>query len=254
MLRSLPRRVFALSLLAAAVGTARADEPSSYAVMSLVGDQLSIVTPRVQTGSHLDQNHRQVLPIPDDSLDATAARAADAAIRRVKPGARVHLYTTRDPKLFALQESLADSTEAAGALASSLKELLAQSRATHFILVTKHRDDARIKMASQEVGIGRLAGLGFYVDRHMELVDVATSKRNTGFLAPYAYLRFTLLDAATLKPLRASAVRESQVLPTTPGATQHPWDVATSGQKVDALEALIRRSVDSAVAQLLAPP
>jgi hypothetical protein len=241
--------VLSLSGLCASA-RAQAD-PASYAVMSLVGDKLTIVHPRMHTGSHLDTNDRQEFALPDDSLDGVAARAVGAALQRLKPGAQTKLYTTRDTKLFALQEALIDADDMSGPLAQSLKELLAQSKASHFVLVTKYRADARMQLLDGNAGNGRLAGLGFYVDRHIRLESSTTGESNRGFLAPYAYVRVTLLDAATLRPLRQAAVAESQVVSTLGTKAQHAWDVLDSKQKVSALHGVLTRAVDDAVEQLL---
>src|ERR1019366_9660670 len=67
MNRVSPGRRGALALLVslpAALRVAHAVEasPGTYAVLSLVGDQLTIVTRRLTTGTQLDPNDRQVLP------------------------------------------------------------------------------------------------------------------------------------------------------------------------------------------------
>jgi hypothetical protein len=243
----------AVVLLAGALGLAGAIPAAAqtYAVMSLVGDRLTIVQPRVTVGSNVDRNPRHEVPTPDDSLDAIAVQAADAAIKRLKPGATTTLFTTRDTKLFALQEALLDADAISPELAQSLKELLAQSNASHLVLITKQRGEAKMRFHSETAGVGRLAGLGYYVDRHTVLKNDENGHRSTGFYAPYAYLRYSVIDAATLRTLRQSSLRDSQVVVSDPTSIHNAWQTTTPEQRVQSLHELLRRAVDAATAQLI---
>ena len=64
---------------------------SAYAVLSLVGDQLTVVRFEIATGSRLDKNPRRLVDLPDRSLDRTMIFAVEDAIKRADPGAKVVL-------------------------------------------------------------------------------------------------------------------------------------------------------------------
>lgn len=51
-----------------------------YAVLSLIGDSLTVVTYRPSTGSHLDQNVQQTVVLPDAIFDQAALLAVDEAL------------------------------------------------------------------------------------------------------------------------------------------------------------------------------
>src|SRR5439155_24811665 len=106
----------------------------------------------------------QELPLQDDTFDVAAARAAGRIVRERDPDARVELFAPRDPKLYALQDQLADSDHQAESLAASLREVVAQSGATHIILISKYRTDARVKVDEGSVGTGQLSVICFFVD------------------------------------------------------------------------------------------
>ena len=239
------------ALLSCSAVRAQAPPAESYAVMSLVGDKLVLVRPRETVGSHVDRNLRQEIVSQDDALDEIVVRAAAAAIRRLRPDATTILFTTRDKKLFALQDRLIEADTISPDLAQSLKALLGGSQATHLLLITKHRADASMQLYDTKVGIGTLAGLGFYVDRLHELRDVDSGQQRIGFYAPYAYLRYTLLNAADLKPQQQVVAHDATVVASEPTSTVDAWQVATTRQRAEALDTLLRRAVDGATARLL---
>ncbi len=92
-----------LTLLAAAwAGAAVAD---TYLILSLVGDQLTVVGHEAQVGSNLDKNRYKILPLRDPALDDFAVRVADATIAKVRPDASVITLRASDPKLYALRNA-----------------------------------------------------------------------------------------------------------------------------------------------------
>ncbi|MEO5883227.1 MAG: hypothetical protein ABIQ06_12490 [Caldimonas sp.] len=76
-------------------GAAELARPT-VAVLSLIGDEMSIVVRRMTTGSRLDRNDRQSVPIEDPAFDVAAAAAAAA-----KPAAERIRVSVRYKRLFA---------------------------------------------------------------------------------------------------------------------------------------------------------
>lgn len=224
-----------------------------YAVLSLIGDKLTMVGYRTPLGSNIDQNDRRIMPISSPVFDNAALLGVDDAIKRLQPKAATTLLSSRDPKLFALQEnSLEQPADAADAV-GAIKALLQQSKATRLILLSPYRAEARFQMRENLVGSGRVGGLGFYLDRVMRVTLVDSGERGTGYMAPYAFFAVSLIDATTLKTLRRKLITESEVVPTSASkAATVPWETLSDVQKVEALQRLIRRGVDSAIPELLA--
>lgn len=223
----------------------------SYAIMPLIGDKITVVVHQISTGSHWDKNIQHILPMPDDSLDGTAAFASDDAVKRVQRGALTMLYTTRDAKLFALQDKLIDSPDAVADLAQSMKAFLSASKASHLILITKYRTDTRVRMSDGYIGSGQLSGIGFYVDPNL-MIKEETGEVTQGYFTPYAYFKLSLLDAATLQVLRQATATTTQVH--TAAKSQKAkvaWEALTPAEKVDALNQVIRGAIDEAMPKLL---
>lgn len=227
--------------------------PPTFALLSLVGDQFSVVLQRDKTGTNLDPNDRRSYPIDTALLDDTAMGAAEDVLKRLKPVSPVLRFSIRDPRLFALQDGLlADSAESHG-LRAALAKLLRENQATRLVLVTKWRDAARFRLRNEITGNGRISGLGFYVDQLMVLEDVETGRRTEGFLGPFAYVRVTVIDAATMAPIRSEEVRESEMnYPAEAKGAVRAWDALTAAGKVDALERVLRRAVESGTTAALA--
>ena len=246
------RSVFAVLLLVAFGTACAADEDRVYAVVSLVGDGLSIVVRETTTGSSIDRNARTFFKLETPVLDRAALFAAEDAIKRAEPGARTTLLEVHDPVVYAAQSRALDEGGGVRLVLLALGPSLAQSKATHLVLFTKQRHEAVLRIRDGSVGNGHLEGLGFYVDRAMRLQNPDTGETFVGFLSPYAYFRVSLIEAATGKPLGEELVYASES--TASASNAHPWDALTSQQKVGALQSMVRRETERVMPALLRKP
>jgi hypothetical protein len=227
--------------------------PPTIAVLSLVGDEFSMIQHRVATGSRLDSNDKRVFPIPDAIFDDAALDAAERAIKQTRPLAAVLRFSIRDPRLFKLQDRVLADAPDAREVREALLKLLRENQATQLILITKRRDDAAFKLADGSTGIGKIAGLGFYVDATRPIRNVESGEFSNGYFAAYAYMDVTLVDVASLIVARSVPVRASALtVDTAKSETFRAWDRMTGQQKLDALVAQIRNGVSTAVPRALA--
>ena len=233
------------------MATAMAGPAKSYVVLSLAADKISIVQPRMETGSHLDRNLHEVIDMPDDSLDIVSLEAAEAAIKQAQPSAAVDLFATRDPKLYAIQDMPEDGTDDTPIVLQRLKKVLAQSQATNLLLITRHREDARMKLHDSYTGHGKISGIGFYVNELQKLVDVDSGDFMQGYVAAFAVLRFRLIDLNTGKTLRIENVQSTSVEPTAKSALS-AWQGMGADQKVEALRRVIRDAAGRGIPKVLA--
>lgn len=244
-------------LLAASASAQTAAAPSSlppsFALLSLVGDQFSVVMRREEIGSHIDPNARRTYPIDAATLDDIALSAAEDVLKRMRPVSPVVRFSIRDPRLFDLQDKLlVDSADSRG-MREALAKLLREHQVTRLVLVTKWRDDAQFKLVDGTTGTGKISGLGFYVDTTYRYMRAETGARGEGFLGPFAYLSVAVIDVATMAPIHSVPARESEMnLPVDTKGAVHAWDALTSEGKVDALERVLRRGVASATSAALA--
>lgn len=247
------RRLLAIvAWLATACSCAHAEE-RRFAVLSLLSDQMTVVTHDTGTGSSLDRNRHESFAVPGNVLDKRTVLAIDDALRRaqVKPDA-VLLFTS-DPAVFAAQARLLDDDKSVTALLATLDPVVRGAHATHLILASKYRHDAMLQMADGKVGSGKLEGIGFYLDRTMRTISGDTREEAYGFLAPYAYFRLSLIDLATGQVVRDVPIFASVARSAAHSATGNAWDAMTPQAKANALESLIRSETARAVPVLLAP-
>jgi hypothetical protein len=251
------RRAFVLGAIATVAGPLMAqtagDATPRYAVLSIIGDQLTLVGFKWSVGSNLNQNVRRVVPIGTPVLDNSTLLAVDDAVRRVDSKAKPALLASRDPSLFALRDQALDEPGEAAAPVAAIKTLLQKTGATRLILVAPHRANARFPLQSTSVGTGQVAGLGLYVDPTTVIQMVESGAQTEGFIAPYAYFSVSLIDAQSMKTIRRQLVTESEVFAAAEAKDAIvPWDILSNDKKVERLQVLIRRGVERVVPALLA--
>ena len=172
----------------------------SYAVLSLVGDKLDVVTYQMATGSKLDANSHNALALPQDEFDLAALRAINRTLKTKVPGAQVALLAASRAEDFADQDRIFDGGRVA--LPAEIDAAVQREGAANLLLVTKHHGEARMRVMQGRIGSGRVEGLGFYLDGTTELEDHDTGKRAVGFIAPFVYVDVSLVDVATRSVVR----------------------------------------------------
>jgi hypothetical protein len=247
------RRLF-LALVAAAgspgVAQAQAGEGRVVAIVSLVADHLTVTGFESTTGSQLNVNPQERIELRDDGLERSMLRAAMKAVAEQKAGRALPLLTD-DGRLYAAQDGIVSGDTAR--VPESLLQTLKAQKATHLLLATKHRAEARMQTDTRQLGSGRVEGLGFYVDRVAEITDVKTGHRSVGYIAPHVYVRLSLIDLRDGKVLASRTVTASEVIkPTDRDRGADPWTLLDSAAKVKAIDTLIARECAPALRALLA--
>lgn len=241
-----------LSLLVLAGGPAQADDRTAtrrYAVLSLIGDTMNVVTYQPAVAGNTDRNRREAHPIPGGVFDRTALLAADETVRRQDPQSDVILLAA-SPSLYVEAEKLADGSRLA--LPADLDGVLKARAATHLVLIRKHRANARLQAAGTMLGSGKLEGVGFYIDREQVMTRSDTGQRGEGFLGPYVYIRLALFDLATGVLVREEPVTGSTTVAAARSASDgDPWTALPDAQKVNVLRGLVAREVGFALPRLV---
>lgn len=246
------RRVFC-ALAGLLFATTAAAQPNRLAALSLVGNKIEIVFAQDSVGSNLDRNERRVFDDAQGTLDRFVLQAVDAAVRRHRGDASLTMLSLSGSVLYDQPEKLFDGRQVA--LPGRLVDAIEASKAGQLILVSKLRDGVRLPLADQVAGRGMVRGLGFYIDNAIRLQLRNTGESADGVLAPFVYVRLSLVDVQSGEVLRETLVREMEPHATAenPQATR-AWDVMSHEQKIDRLLRLIERTVGAAVARLLQGP
>jgi hypothetical protein len=202
-------RLLLLALLAlAASGFAEARQ---FAVLSLIGDKLLVVQYYPNEGFRTDNNLQAMVSLDDNSLDKTALQAASATLERIEPGAKPVLLVATDTLLYETQAELARTGKGARELLPTLGPMLRGSGATHLILLTKLKHEARVQQLKDTLlGSGMLEGLGFYVDTGRALPNAPQGQVAPAVLGPFAYFKLELIDLAKNEVVRSEQVVASR--------------------------------------------
>ncbi len=255
------RRPFLLASSAALLGTlgtagsaraAAAAGPRHYAVLSLVGASIDVVTFVFQTGSAIDTNRHQPTPVPQAGFDRIAGRALLEGIKRLDPTAKSDLLEAELPELRNHQADLFID----GSLRLPKEDAadIASGGTTHLLLVTEASNEIRVPEASGHSGKGKVKGLGLYIDRVTPVHWEEERTDSVGYLAPYAYLRVSLVDTATWKVLASDLVMDVRPFPALdPAQHDDPWLALTPEAKISTLGDMLKQAVDQAMPKVLAP-
>jgi hypothetical protein len=238
----------ALAVLALAMPASA--QTGGWAALSLVGNRIEIVAAQDSVGSNLDRNERRAFDDAQGTLDRIVLQAVDAAVRRQRSGAAVTMLALGASPLYEQPERLFDGRQLA--LPGRLVDAIEASKASRLILVTKLRDAVRLPLADQVVGKGTVRGLGFYIDNAIRIQMRNSGDSADGVLAPFVYVRLTLVDVQSGEVVREVLVREMETHATAenPQALR-PWDVMSLEQKIERLQRLIEQSVGDGVGSLL---
>lgn len=237
----------AFGALVLAVG---AHAAPSYAVLSLVGDKLDVVTYQLATGSKLDANSHSQLAMPQDEFDMAALRAINRTLKASVPGVQVALLAASRPEDFVDEEHAFSANRVT--LPAEIDAAVHREGAAALLLVTKHRGDARMQVMEGKIGSGRVEGLGFYLDGTTELENRETKKRALGFIAPFVYVDVALIDVATGTVTRRKTIMAGRAVGAYNNAAGvNAWDALSAAEKVSLLTGMLTKELEAAVPELL---
>ena len=225
--------------------------PRRFAALSLLGDRFEVVHAQQGIGSNLDRNRRRAFDAGAGTFDGYALQAVESTLQRSEPGTRLTMLSLpTTSRLYQEPERIFDGK--AVVLPGSVVDALDASKATHLLLLTKMRDSARVPLVDGSTGYGTVRGLGFYGDTETRFTRRDSGETAAGVLAPFAYLRLSLVDVASGDIVREQLVRAMRTYFPAGRDVIDPWDVLTAEQKVGALKRLIEEELARAVPALLA--
>ena len=232
--RQLLPALFAALLLCGSAA-AQTNVPLRYALLSAVGDQMTVVYARSTVGSRLDRNERESVSTPDRALDRLVLKRLDTALSSAAPAAQVAAFTAASAPILNLQRETLVGRQPPEAIAKAFAQALPVGGADRLLILQKHRAEASIPTDDGAIGQGRLEGVGFYVDRRTAVRSAKSGYSEGGFLAPFAYVRLVVADASgRVLAHRDIEAAETYAMGDTNAGLQ-PWDMLDSAAKVDAL-------------------
>jgi hypothetical protein len=259
---STPARIvsWALGWLLAALlasAPALAQSPSHtrmprMAVLSQIGDSLSVIGERDQTGSRLDQNLKTELPLRDGGMDRNALLMLRTMLRERQPvlPAPLMLYV---PGVKLCGDGCMDGDRFVPP--PDLAEALSSGRVSHLLLIVPSRSTSGLRFMNTVIGEGRIEGLGFYVDHSTLVRSVQPDGREVsgqGYLGAFAYVRLRLIDVNLRRVIDDRTLHESSTFGAGRSAGGNsPWDALDNTEKIKALDGLLRTGFERVVPEML---
>ncbi len=229
-----------------------AEGPRTYAVISLIGDKMSVITYQKSTGSGIDRNRRDGVDITDGLFDKIALSTIEKALNAQSDKPRSQLFELASPSLFTRQDRFFSDGKLI--LPEAIHNALKGDGATHLLLVTKFRAEARMQADGSKVGSGVVEGLGFYIDPVSPMISNETGRKSNGFLASFAFMRLSLVDLGSSAVLRQKYIEASTMVITANNKDAYnPWDTLSPADKIERLRYLVDTELTKGVASLLAP-
>ena len=226
--------------------------PTNYAVISLVGDQLDVVTYQPKVGSLMDANSHSPVHFSEDLLDTVALRAVNRAVKATLPGADVALLAATEPGTFAGQAGFFEGDHVK--LPHEIDEAVHRENFSTLVLLTKHRGEAKLAVQDGYLGGGKLEGLGFYIDSNMPMESADKQHRSYGFIAPFVYVDVSLVDVASGRLLRQTTITATETIMSADNAQgADSWGAMTVKEKVSALSGMLSKNLSAAIPHLVDP-
>ena len=239
------------AFLLALIATSAAAAPR-VAAISLIGDRLLVVGGQMQTGSRIDRNSKEFLPLNTTELDTATVLAFEREAKAVRPQLEVVLLRASDATVHAIQDDVVAGKREQRELLSAIAPLARRAGATHLVLFIKSRGDARIQMSDGSIGAGFIEGLGFYIDRWTQVRRLDSGLEDAGVLAPFAYFKAVLVELDGLKVVSEETSHVARAL-YGKNSKSHtdPWDFLNANEKVQALATLSGEGLQKMVPRVL---
>src|SRR5258708_16395204 len=203
------------------------------------------------TGARVDPNTKEFIPIVEGMMHKLRLRAPTHAVKATDPHAKPVLLFAREGWLYEAQNRMLDRDGKPVELLEHIRSLIGGTGATHLILLTKLRNEARLKMHDTTVGSGTLEGVGFYIDSAMETRSAETGVAGHGLVAPLAYFTLELIDLARVAVVKQERVVASTSVSIANSTADPPWNALSGAQKVRVLQDLITQETTRVIPKLV---
>ena len=184
------------------IPTFSGDKPV-VALASAIGGQLNLVFQKTQTGSNMDAFERDVLTMPDHTLDAIVLRGLDRVVARRMPDTE-RVFMRLNPALLDDVPPPERESVALNRLVEEIRRWPQRQQWDKIVVVTPHY------RGFERAGLGsKLHGIGLYVPNQNNTAEYDVvepdgtpgARRRSTYVALYYYAMMVVLDAKTLKVL-----------------------------------------------------
>ena len=162
---------------------------------------------------------------------------------------------TRSQSLFDTQQDLFQEKDAFMSLPDAISNVVRNQKASHLVLVSKHRDAPTFTLTNFPDRGVTLEGLGFYLEGFRRAGDADGQTPPPIRASLYAYLTVYLIDASTFLVLKKQTISASATLtlPDTTLPAAKAWEAIPAQTKVRAMDQLVRSEIARVVGEWVTP-
>lgn len=241
--------------------------PKTIALVSAVGDQITYVRQRMQTGTHLEGYRRATLNIDDRSIDAAVLRGLDRVIARRHPDSQRVFLRLSSGQLDGVKPEHRERV-ALEKLRTELAKLPQRESWDQIIVLTPY-----YRMSEMRGLASKLHGVGIYVQgldsnvgdagnpvtggelsvegAETRLPDGKPGVRSSKYIALYAYTQIWVLDAKTLAVLKNEPWMFDEKIYDPEAAALDVAKMLSPEQLAERFEAFTERAAGRALAQTM---
>ena len=222
-------------LLCAATAIALAAQGATFAVVPLVGRQLTLVGAQPVTSTRIDRNQYQIMPLADDTFDVAARSAVDRVIK-----ARNAEDTTL---LVRVNVTPGENGEVpVESVVSAVAPRALEASAKYLVMIVPYRAVPMLGTVDGHLGTGSAAGIGLYINR-FQTTHIVGGESDSGFLGLFANFKVLIVDASTAA-IRAEGIGTvGSMYSAARAKDRDPMNALTTAQKLGALQALLRNEI-----------
>lgn len=238
---------------------APAQKPTTYALVSAIGSEITVVRQRRDVGSNIEPYRRYKVPVPNADIDAAVLRGLDRAVASEDPESK-RVFLRLAPQMMEDVPAYQRGEVLRGKALAVLEAMPERKDWDRIILVApRFLNPAREGMGAKLQGIGvyvqpvgrsRMGNFESEIDTALdpETISPDGEKSNSyRYVAPYFYAQLWVIDAKTMRVLETNERYDFQRIfdPKSPAL-----DVAQT-VPVEVLATMVEKFVEKASARAL---
>jgi hypothetical protein len=236
----------------AAPATGSASKGTVIAMLSLIGDSLSVVVNQYKTGTNLDPNRRQIIALQSDEFDQLAIRSLAKAMMKEQPGIELAALNARSPVLFERQKTLFAESGGRLSMPGAIVDAAKAQGATQLVVILKRRDAATFPFINGYFADGAaLEGIGFFVDGTVTVNTRSDSgdriTAGQGFIAPFVFAELIHVNLADSRVINRYVMTDSFMVGAGKSAEgSDAWNAMDGTKKAQAIREIITQAMTNA--------
>lgn len=182
-----------------------------FGILSVVGEPLSLITGPGGADPGADASPGRQERLDGAAIDKLVLASAEKALRKARPQLKPMPLVAKDLSLHAAQDELFTAPDAHATARAGLQSWLREAQVSKLLLITRFRAEPISPLPRAQLGNTPIAGLGFYLE-YRGAKDGARTSRALSYVAPFAYLKVSLIDADTLRVERSATATDARTL------------------------------------------